>query len=168
MEEIMNRWLGSVAEAARLARGLAASIVVVWLLLPFTAQLVAHPDDVIRLQHRLDGEAIPSVFGAQQLFAGEVMAWLTLAALVLLLLGLLTVLYHRLQFAVTLYPVAGIAFGVIGNLLWAHALGFADVPGMIAGLFPAVLTVIWQRAAEGWAQNFVFGRGNRPPYAGAR
>jgi len=165
----MNRWLGSVIEAAQLARGLVASIATVWCLLPFTAQMVAHPDDVIRLQHWLAGEPIPSAFGAQQLFAGELAAWLTLAALVLLLLGLLTVLYHRLQFAVMLWPVAAIALGVIGNLLWAHTLGFYDdVPGYLAGLLPAALTVIWQRAAEGWAEDFVFGRGNRPPYAGAR
>ena len=164
----MNRWLGSVTEAARLARGLAASIAALWFLLPWIVQLVLHPADVMRLQHRLAGESIPSDFSAQQLFAGEVAAWLTLAALVLLMLGLLTVLYHRLQFAVTLWPVAAIALGLIGNLVWAYALGFYDLQGIAAGLVPAVLTAIWQRIAEGWAQDFVFGRGNRPSFLGMR
>jgi len=164
----MGRWLGSVIEAARLTPGMATSIAATWLLLPFTVQMVLHPGDVIRLQHRLAGESIPSDFGAQQIFAGELAAWLTLAALVLLLLGLLTVMYHRLQFAVTLWPIAGLGLGVIGNLLWAHAIGFYDLQGMAAGLVPAVLTALWQRIAEGWAQDFVFGRGNRPSFPGIR
>jgi hypothetical protein len=164
----MHRWLGSVVEAARLARGLTASIAALWCLLPWTVQMALHPADMIRLQRWLEGEPIPSGFGAQQLFAGEVAAWLTLAALVLLLLGLLTVLYHRLQFAVTLWPIAGIVLGIIGNLLWARAFHFYDLQGIAAGLFPAALTLIWQRAAEGWAQNFVFGSGNRPPFTGRR
>ena len=104
----MNYWLGSVTEGARLAPGLAAGIAMVWFLIPWTAQLVAHPDDVIRLQRLLEGEAVPSLFTTQQLIAGRIAACVMLAALVLLLLGLLTVLYHRLQFAVTLWPVAGI------------------------------------------------------------
>jgi hypothetical protein len=160
----MGRWLGSVIEAARLARGLAASIAATWLLLPFTVQMVLHGGDVIRLQHRLAGEPIPNSFGAQQLFAGELAACLTLATLVLLLLGLLTVFYHRLQFAVTLWPIAGLCLGVIGNLWWAHTYQYYDLQGVAAGLVPAVLSAIWQRIAEGWAQDFVFGRGNRPRY----
>ena len=164
----MNYWFGSVTEGARLAPGLAAGIAIVWFLMPWTAQLVAHPDDVIRLRRLLEGEAVPSLFTTQQLIAGRIAACVMLAALVLLLLGLLTVLYHRLQFAVTLWPIAGIVLGVIGNSLWLQALGFVDKPGIIAGLLPAGLTLVWQHAAEGWAQDFVFGRGNRPSYPGAR
>ena len=164
----MNHWLGSVTEAARLARGLVASIVIVWFLIPWTVQFVAHPDDVIRLQRRLEGETIPNLFTSQQLVAGRIGACVVLAALVLLLLGLLTVLYHRLQFAVTLWPVALIVLGLIGNTLWGQALGFVDKPGIVAGLVPAALTLVWQHAAEGWAQDFVFGRGNRPQHPGIR
>jgi len=164
----MNRWLGSATEAARLAPGLAVAIAAVWFLVPWTAQLVAHPDDVIRLQRLLEGEAVPNVFSAQQLVAGRIAAGVTLAALVLLLLGLLTVLYHRLQFAVTLWPVAAIVLGVIGNSVWWQVFGFVDKPGIVAGLLPAALTLVWQHAAESWAQDFVFGRGNRPQYPGIR
>jgi hypothetical protein len=91
-----------------------------------------------------------------------------LATLGLLLLVLLTVLYHRLQFALTLWPIAALALGVVGNLIWVQVLGFVDMPGIIVGFVPAGLTIIWQRSAEGWAQDFVFGRGNRPPYLGTR
>ena len=160
----MGRWLGSIAEATQLERGMAASIAAVWFVLPWTVQMALHPGDVIRLQHWLEGEPIPNSFGAQQLFAGELAACLTLATLVLLLLGLLTVFYHRLQFAVTLWPIAGLFLGVIGNLWWAHTYHYYDLQGIAAGLVPAVLSAIWQRMAEGWAQDFVFGRGNRPRY----
>ena len=85
----------------------------------------------------------------------------------LLLLGLLTVLYHRLQFAVTLWPIAGIVIGLIGNSLWLQVLGFVDKPGIVAGLLPAGLTLVWQHAAEGWAQDFVFGRGNSALLSGS-
>lgn len=164
----MSRWLGSVTEAARLARILAASIAALWCALPFTLQFMLHPGDVIRLQRWFEGQPIPTEFSAQQLFTGEITACLILAGLVLLLLGLLTVLYHQLQFAVTLWPVAAISLGLIGNFWWLLGLGFYDLQGIAAGLVPAVLTAFWQRAAEGWAQDFIFGRGIRPPFSGAR
>jgi hypothetical protein len=161
-------WLGSVVEAFRLARGLVISIAALWCLVPFSAQFVAHPDDVIRMQRLLEGESIPSVFSTQQFMAGRLAAVTILAALVLLLLGLLTVLYHRLQFSLTLWPIGLIFLGVIGNALWYYGFAFVDPPGIVAGLLPAGLTIIWQRAAEGWAQDFVFGRGHRPRYLGGR
>lgn len=160
----MIRWFGSVAEAIRLAPGFAFGILAVWFLVPWTVQFMLHPDDVIRLQHWVAGETIPSDFTTHQFVAGEIAACITLVALVLLLLGVLTVFYHRLQFAVTVWPLAGLIFGVVGNLLWEHYLRFIDQQGIAAGLVPAALTLIWQRAAEGWAQDFVFGRGNRPGF----
>jgi hypothetical protein len=164
----VNRWLGALTESIRIAPALAAGVAAVWFLLPFSAQFMLHPDDVIRLQHKIAGEAIASDFSTQQLFAGEIAACVALAALVLLLLGLLTVFYHRLQFAVVVWPVAGLIFGVAGNLLWEHYLRFVDPQGIAAGLVPAALTILWQRAAEGWAQDFVFGRGNRPRFVRMR
>jgi hypothetical protein len=164
----MIRWFGAVIEATRLAPSLAAGITVGWFLLPWAAQFMLHPNDVIRLQHWVAGEAIPSGFTTQQFVAGEIAACITLGVLVLLLLGLLTVFYHRLQFAVAVWPIAGLIFGVAGNLLWRHYLHFIDEQGIAAGLIPAVLTLVWQRAAEGWAQDFVFGRGNRPRFMRTR
>ena len=164
----MNRWLGNVIEAMRLERSLTAGLAIIWFLQPWALQMMLHPADVIRLRHWLEGEPVPRDVSTQQLFAGEITACVTLAVLVLLTIGLLTVLYHRLQFSVTLYPVAGLTLGVVGNLLWTHALGFVDPQGIAVGLFPAVLSAFWQRAAESWAQDFVFGRGNRPSFSGGR
>jgi hypothetical protein len=168
MEAIMNQWLGSVVEVGRRVPGLAVGIALVWFLLPFLVQMAVHPDDVIRLQHWLEGMPIPQDFSHQELTAGEFLAVMMIATLGLLLLGLLTVLYHRLQFALTVWPIAALALGVVGNLIWFEILGFADAPGIIIGFVPAGLTIIWQRCAEGWAQDFVFGRGNRPAYLSAR
>jgi hypothetical protein len=158
----MFNWIGSVIETARETPALALGIFLVWFLLPFLAQMVVHPDDVIRLQHVLQGIGLPTQFVSQQLMFGTVSAIVTFVAIGLLLLGLLTVLYHRLGFAMALWPVAAISFGLIGNLVWGYKFGFIDGQGIAAGFVPAVLTVIWQRAAEGWAQDFVFGRGVRP------
>jgi hypothetical protein len=155
-------WVGSVIEFARRAPGLALGIFALWFLLPFAAQMVIHPDDVIRLQHVLQGIGIPAGLAKQQLTFGTVSAIVAMLALGLLLIGLLTVLYHRLGFAFSLWPVAAIAFGLGGNLIWGYRFGFIDQQGIAAGFIPAVLTLVWQRAAEGWAQDFVFGRGVRP------
>ena len=57
----MGRWLGSVFEAARLAKGIFALIVAVWCVLPVMVEWVLHPSDVIRLVHYLEGEAIRSI-----------------------------------------------------------------------------------------------------------
>jgi len=158
----MNVWLGSVVEVTRRAPGLAFMIALVWFVLPFVTQMIVHPDDVIRLQNYLEGNAIPRTFGAQQITVGLLYAVAMMVALALLLLGLLTVLYHRLQFALTIWPVAALAIGGVGNLIWCQILGYVDTTGMIIGLVPAGITIVWQRAAEGWAQDFVFGRGQRP------
>jgi hypothetical protein len=167
MEEIMNIWLGSVIEVTRRVPFLAFGIVLVWFLLPFITQMVIHPDDVIRLQHYIEGNEIPRSFGAQQITVGLFYAVTMIVVLGLLLLGLLTVLYHRLQFALTVWPVAAIALGLIGNLIWSQILAKqfpqGDLPGILVGFGPAIVTIVWQRAAEGWAQDFVFGRGQRPP-----
>jgi hypothetical protein len=162
MEEMMNQWLGSVIEVSRRTPGLALTIVLVWFALPFLTQMIVHPDDVLRLQNYIEGNAVPHTFGAQQITIGLLYAVVMIVGLALLLLGLLTVLYHRLRFALTIWPVAAIALGVIGNLIWWQVLGYVDTTGIIIGFVPAGATIIWQRAAEGWAQDFVFGRGQRP------
>jgi hypothetical protein len=166
MEEVMMNWLGSVHETVDRCLALSLSIVLVWCLLPFSAQFVLHPDDVIRLQHRLEGFPVPTQFTGQQMLIGEISAVVTIAALTLLLLGLLTVLYHRLSYYVVLWPIGLVLFGLIGNGIWRY-FGFTYIEGMIVGFVPAALTLIWQRAAEGWAADFVFGRGNRPTHAGS-
>jgi hypothetical protein len=162
MEATMIEWIGSVFEFARRTPVLALGIFGVWFLIPFLTQMVIHPDDVIRLQHVMQGIGLPAAFGAQQLTFGAISAVATIVVGGLLLLGLLTVLYHRLGFALALWPVATIAFGLVGNLVWGYKFGFIDQQGIAAGFVPAVLTLIWQRIAEGWAQDFVFGRGERP------
>jgi hypothetical protein len=162
MEEIMNQWLGSVIEVSRRTPGLALTIVLVWFALPFLTQMIVHPDDVLRLQNYIEGNPVPRTFGAQQITIGLLYAVVMIVGLALLLLGLLTVLYHRLRFALTIWPVAAVALGVIGNLIWWQVLGYVDTTGIIIGFVPAGATIIWQRAAEGWAQDFVFGRGQRP------
>ena len=158
----MNEWLGSVVEVTRRTPGLALSIVLVWFALPFITQMIVHPDDVIRLQNYIEGNPVPRTVGAQQMSVGFLSAVVLIVGLAGLLLGLLTVLYHRLRFALTIWPVAAFALGVVGNLVWYQILGYVDTPGIIIGFVPAGATIIWQRAAEGWAQDFVFGRGQRP------
>ena len=153
----MMRWFGALIECVFGAPFLVAGIVLVWFLLPWCAQMVVNPDDVIRLQHVLQGLGLPAEFGKQQLHYGMASAILAIVALGLLLVGLLTVLYHRIGEAFTLWPVAVIAFGVVGNLAWGYKFGFIDQQGIAAGFVPAVLTIAWQWSAERWARNFVFG-----------
>lgn len=162
----MGRWLRSVRESGQLAKGPVLLISGVWLVVPFVLQMVLHPSDVIRLLHYLQGEAIPSIFSGQELFAGEFFAAVTLAVLALLLLVALTVFYRRTQFAVALYPLAAISVGVICNFVWGYGFHFFDPAGSLVGLFPAALTVILQGWIERQAQDFIFGPGNRPQFEG--
>ena len=162
----MGRWLGSVFEAARLAKGIFALIVAVWCVLPVMVEWVLHPSDVIRLVHYLEGEAIPLDFSGQELWAGEFFASVAFAMLGLLLLVALTVLYRRTQFSVVLYPAALILVGVVGNGLWGYGFHFFDLAGTIVGLFPTAATVILQGLIERQSQDFVFGPGNRPQFEG--
>jgi hypothetical protein len=158
----MFDWFGRVIEAARVAKAMAAVTVAVWFLVPFAVRMVLHPSDVIRLQYWLQGQPVPGVFSQQMLTAGVITALVGLVVLAVLLQFALLLLYRSTQFAVALWPVAGLLVGVIGNGWWWHRVGFFDSPGALAGLASLALTVIAHAVFEKWGEDFVFGAGNRP------
>jgi len=158
----IGRYCILLREAKQCGGRVAWVIAGVWLLTPFVMQMVLHPSDAIRFQDWLQGQAIPQYFDGQMLMAGELAAIMAVAGLGVILLTALVVLYRRAQFAVTLWPVAGVLVGLIGNAMWWVGEGSFDLTGALVGLLPLALTLIGEEVCERLSQDFVFGPGVRP------
>jgi hypothetical protein len=139
-------------------------LVVVWLLFPVAFVTCFHPADAVGFQLWLQGFVVPSVMSSQAMNAGEAVALLALGVLFLLQLGIITMIYHRAQFFIQLWPLGLFLIGFIGNGIWWMAKGYFDPMGAIAGLMPLVAAVVSQGICERLGGNFVFGSGAKPAY----
>jgi hypothetical protein len=140
-------------------------LVAIWALYPFVIQTLIHPTDAVGFQAWIQGLPISHYVTARAIFAGEITTFLVLVTLSLLQLGVLVLLYRRLQFAFSVWLLALILIGGIANGIWWLRTGYFDLQGALAGLTPLVLVVACEFVCERLGQDFVFGKGQRPHYA---
>ncbi len=158
------RYLGGLLEAWQVSGLFGWLLVLVWLVYPVSVATVMHPADAVGFQAWLEGLAIPRFMTQRMLMAGEGTAILSLAALSLLQVGLVTLIYRRAQFFVQLWPLATFLIGVIANGIWWLRTGYFDPGGAVAGLMPLVWMVACHGICERLGGNFVFGPGPKPQY----
>jgi hypothetical protein len=144
---LIGRHLG--APFAMLARAgvLGWILVAIWLMYPFAVQTVIHPGDAVGFQQWIQGFAL-----------------IVLAGLSLLQLGVLVLIYRRVQFAFSIWLLALLLIGGIANMIWWMRTGYFDLAGALAGLTPLALVVGCEAACEKLGMDFVFGKGRRPHY----
>jgi hypothetical protein len=162
----IGRYLGGLQEAWQESGVLGWLLVAVWVLYPVAVVTVYHPADAVGFQAWLQGLAIPHFATTRMLLAGEAEALLALAALSLLQLGIIVLIYRRAQFFVQLWPHATFLIGGIANGIWWLRTGYFDPSGAMAGLTPVVAVVVCHGVCERLGANFVFGPGSKPPYEG--
>jgi hypothetical protein len=157
------------ARAGRYAMAVALG----WIAFPFVVQTVLHPTDAIRLQMKLQGVAVPSLFTQQQAASGLIEAVFALAVLVLLQMVCTVLFYRRAKMEGSsvatpiLWPIAA-AWGLIGDAVWWYATGYFDPSGGIVGLSAAVLTVGGEILCNRLGREFVLGSGKpASPYGNA-
>jgi hypothetical protein len=162
--QLIGRHFG--APFAMLARAgvLGWMLVAIWVLYPFAVQTVIHPADAVGFQAWVQGLPVARYLSNQALVAGEITALLVLAALSLLQLGVLVLIYRRVQFSFSVWLLALLLIGGIANGIWWLRTGYFDLQGALAGLTPLVLVVACEMVCERLGQDFVFGKGNRPHY----
>lgn len=158
-----GKYSGDWKVAWRRANLLRFGIVAVWLVFPTAAATVLHPFDLIAFQAWLAAQRIPRFVTSGALMAATVEALVILLALGLLQLGQMVLFYRRAQFSIALWPMPFLLAGVIGNACWWLWSGHFEFEGTLTGLTPVVLTVVCQATVERMSQDFVFGKGNRPP-----
>ena len=142
-----------------------------WCLFPFAVATVLHPEDAIGAQYRLQGLHAPGVLTAQQMAAGFIEALAALAVLAGFQLAGTALFYRRVRLdgaavaAPTLWPLAALLPGVIGNAAWFVATQTFDLGGCIVGLSSIALTVGAEAVCEQLGRDFVFGpaTGAHPP-----
>jgi hypothetical protein len=136
-----------------------------WVAFPFMLQTLLHPGDAIRLQYIVQGETPPHFLTAQQLGAGLVETVATLAVLLLVQMVCTVLFYRAARIArhgepiatPTLWPLAALLPGVIGNAAWFVGTGYFDTSGFLIGLTPVVLTVAAEMVINQLGRDFVFG-----------
>jgi hypothetical protein len=139
-------------------------LVAIWGLYPFAVQTVIHPTDAVGFQAWVQGLPISRYVTHQALIAGEVTAIIALVGLSLLQLGVLVLIYRRLQFSFSVWLLALLLIGGVANGIWYLGTGYFDLQGALAGLTPLVLVVVCEGVCERLGQDFVFGKGVRPHY----
>jgi hypothetical protein len=164
----LGRFIGQHfgAPFAALARAgvLGWILIAIWLMYPFAVQTVIHPGDTVGFQQWIQGFEVSRYLTSQALVAGEVTALIVLGALSLLQLGVVVLIYRRVQFAFSSWLVALLLIGVVANAIWWMRTGYFDLAGALAGLTPLVLVVGCEAACEKLGMDFVFGKGQRPHY----
>jgi hypothetical protein len=160
----LGRYLGGLYEAWRMAGVWGYLLVAVWLLYPVSVATVFHPADAVGFQAWLQGAAIPRWMTHQMLVAGEGWAVLTLLALSLLQLGIVTLIYRCAGFFVQLWPLGLFSVGLIANGVWYLRTGYFDPGGAMAGLSPVIAVIVCHGVCERLGANFVFGPGPKPEY----
>lgn len=151
--------LHSAAARARLGW----AVVVGWIAFPFIVATLVHPADAIRLQYFLQGQAAPHLLTKQQIALGLVET-LAAGAVLLLFQMVCTVLFYRRvrldgerPATPTLWPLAAILPGIVGNAAWFIGTQHFDGTGFAIGLTPVVLTVAAEWIVNGLGRDFVFG-----------
>jgi hypothetical protein len=162
----IEEYLGNLYQTWLASGVLGYLLVAVWLLYPVSVVTVFHPSDAVGFQLWLQGYAVPHFMNTRALNAGEFVAVLALAALSLLQLGIVTLIYRKAQTRVHLWPLATFLVGGIANGVWWLKTGYFDPAGAMAGLSPLVTAVVCHGVCERLGANFVFGP-NRPQHGGA-
>jgi hypothetical protein len=143
-----------------------------WIAFPFALQTLLHPGDAIQLQYVLQGQTPPQILTAQQTGVGFVETVFALAVLMLFQLVNTVLFYRRAQLSgaavatPTLWPLAAILPGVIGNAAWYVGTGYSDTTGFLIGLTPVALTVAAETLCDRLGRDFVLGpavAGHHPP-----
>jgi hypothetical protein len=162
----MGRYLGGLYEAWQASGIFGYLLVVVWLLYPVAVVTVFHPSDAVGFQAWLQGVPIPQMMTNRMVNVGQGEAVLALAALSLLQLGIVTLVYRRAGFFVQLWPLATFLVGGIANGIWYWRTGYFDPGGAMAGLSPVVAAVVCHGICERLGAQFVFGPGSKPQHQG--
>ena len=139
-------------------------LVATWLLYPVAVVTVFHPADAVGFQLWLQGFVVPNTMTDRALYAGEAAALLALAVLSLVQWVIITLIYHRSQFFVQLWPLALFLIGFIANGVWWLRTGYFDPLGALAGLTPLVAAVACHGVCERLGAAFVFGPGEKPQF----
>ena len=160
----VGRHIGAPFHMLRNGGVLSFLLVVIWFLYPFVVQTLIHPTDAVGFQAWIQGLPISRMVSAQSVFAGAITTFIVLVALSLLQLGVLVLLYRRLQYSFSVWFLALLLIGVFANGLWWLRTGYFDLAGALAGLTPLVIVVVCEGVCEKLGQDFVFGKDVRPHY----
>lgn len=161
---LIGRHFGAPFVMLREGGVLAWVLVAIWVLYPFAVQTVIHPSDAVGFQAWVQGLPIAQYISQRAMIAGEIIALLALAMLSLLQLGVLVLIYRRVQFSFSVWLLALLLIGGLANGIWWWRTGYFDLMGALAGLTPLALVVACEMVCERLGQDFVFGKGNRPHY----
>lgn len=144
-----------------------------WLVLPWVAQSLLHPLDVVKLGYALHGLPLPHTATARQLTVGIGETAMVLAGVGLWQLVVTVAFYRKAQifgFRVAtprLWPVAALLVGGIGNLCWFIGLSAAqsDFSGYVMGLTSTAVAISIEMLCERLGRDFVVGppTGFHPP-----
>jgi len=134
-----------------------------WIAFPFALQTLLHPGDAIGAQYALQGLTPPQLLTAQQIAVGFVETVFALGVLMLFQLVNTVLFYRRAQLSgaavatPTLWPLAAVLPGVIGNAAWFVGTGSFDLTGCLIGLSPIALTVAAEMVCNQLGRDFVLG-----------
>jgi hypothetical protein len=139
----------------------------IWLLYPFALQTAFHPSDAVGFQEWIQDLPISHYLTRRELEWGEASALFALAFLAVVHFLVLLLIYRRVQHAFSTWLLALVLIGGIANGIWWLKTGYFDMAGALAGLSPVAIIIACEAIFEHLGQNFVFGKGVRPPgYAG--
>jgi hypothetical protein len=117
-------------------------IVASWFLIPILAQTIMHPSDAAGFWYWLNGQHVPRYYSSHEIVRGEFTTVLVLAGVLFANLVATTLFYRRTQFWLSLWPLAALLVGVIGNAGWWFGTGTWDSAGALVGWMPAALAGI--------------------------
>ncbi|HVB15430.1 MAG TPA: hypothetical protein VNF04_02750 [Stellaceae bacterium] len=144
-------------------------VAVGWIVCPFLVRTVLmNPGDMIWAQYVAQGLSLPSHgFTAQQTAVGFVEAVVALAVLLLLEFCATVMFYRRAALDLgpvatpTLWPLAALLPGVLGNAAWLAWSGSFDLAGCLIGGSSAYLTVGVEIIINRLGKDFVYGKKNQ-------
>lgn len=160
-----GKYYGDLKIAAGRGKLSSGVLIACWLVFPVAVQTVLHPTQAIGFEYWLQGQEVPRYYTMQMATAGELKALMALGGLILLMLGATVLFYRRAGYWVKLWPVPGLAVGIMANAAWWAHSGFFDRIGALAGLSALAVMVICEAVCEHIGADFVFGKGNRPQRA---
>ncbi len=140
-------------------------VVAGWIAFPILLRTLLRPGDMIWAQYALQGQHRPAFFTAQQLGAGFIETCAALAVLLAFQFFFTVLFYRSAKVAMpgqpiatpTLWPLAALLPGLIGNSAWFVSTGYFDVTGCIIGFSAIPLTVGAEIIINNLSRDFVFG-----------
>lgn len=162
--ERLGDYLGGLCEAWLESGPLAYVMAAIWLLQPVAFVTVVHPSDAVGFQLWLQGFVVPDFMSGRALSAGEATALMAMAALFLLELGTVTLIYRRLQGFIQFWPLAAFLVAFLANGIWWLSKGYFDIGGAMAGCMPIATAAGCLFVCERLGGNFVFGPGPKPSF----